>query len=171
VSVNFKYAPYLNFATGNVLALGLVVTAPTGPTEFNPFHSTILQPWVGYRWNARDFFVQEFCSLAVPTDSEDVTLLFNDIELGYYLYRNNSRDAWISAVVPIFEVHVNTPLNHRGAFKIDTDPGATPDWVTLTSGVTAEVRQRATAAVGVAVPVTGPKPYDFEILAQFNLRF
>src|SRR5207245_10156309 len=61
VSVNFKYAPYLNFATGNVLALGLVVTAPTGPTEFTPFHSTILQPWVGYRWNVRDFFVQEFC--------------------------------------------------------------------------------------------------------------
>jgi Putative MetA-pathway of phenol degradation len=171
LSVGLKYALFLDRQTGNVVSAGFVVTAPTGPTEFNPFHSTILQPWLGYRWGFGDFFVQEFCSLAVPTTSDDVTLLFNDIELGYFLYRNNSSDALISAVIPTFEVHVNTPLNHRGAFRIEDDPAATPDWVTLTMGTTFIVGQRATVAIGGAVPVTGPKPYDFEILAQLNWRF
>jgi hypothetical protein len=171
ISVDFKYAPYIDFATGNVIAGGLVVTAPTGPSEFNPFGDVILQPWAGYKWGSRNLFIQEFCSLAVPTDSRDVTLLFNDIELAYYLYRNSSPDAWISAIVPLFEVHVNTPLNHRGIFRIEEDPMGTPDWVTLTTGTTFEVGERATVAVGGAIPVTGPRPYDFEILAQVNLRF
>jgi hypothetical protein len=171
LAVDFKFAPYLDFATGNVVALGLVVTAPTGPSEFNPFNDVILEPWVGYWWGWGNFFIQEFLSLAVPTDARDVMLLFNDIELGYYLYRNPNPNAWVSAIVPTFEAHVNTPLNHRGLFRIEEDPIGTPDWVTLTPGTTFVVGQRATLAVGAAIPVTGPRPYDFEILAQFNLRF
>jgi hypothetical protein len=171
VSVAFKYAPYINFETGNCASLGLVVTAPTGPTEFNPFHSTILQPFVGYKYFfVPEMYVQGFTSIAVPTDTRDVTLLFNDIALGFYLYRNTEEDACLRGIIPTAELHVNTPLNHRGAFNF-ADPSGTPDWVTITAGGTLELGRRSTFATGIAVPVTGPKPYDFEVLAQYNLHF
>ena len=47
----------------------------------------------------------------------------------------------------------------------------TPDWVELTMGTTFELFRRSTLAVGIVTPVTGPKPYDLEVLAQLNLRF
>jgi hypothetical protein len=171
LSVVFKYAFLYNRETGNVFSGGLVVTAPTGPIEFNPFNSTYLQPWLGYRYFLNDsLYLQEFSSIAVATDSRDVTLWFNDVGLGYYLYRNNSSERWLTAVVPTFEVHVNDPLNHRGAFNF-IDPAGTADWVTLTGGCTFELGGRSTLAIGGNVPVTGPKPYEFEILAQLNVRF
>jgi hypothetical protein len=171
VSIAFKYAPYINFETGNAVSVGLVVTAPTGPQEFNPFNTTILQPFVGYKYFfVPEMYVQGFTSIAVPTDTRDVTLLFNDIALGFYLYRNTEEDAFLRGIIPTAELHVNTPLNHRGAFNF-ADPSGTPDWVTVTAGGTLELGRRSTLAAGIAVPVTGPKPYDFEVLAQYNLHF
>jgi hypothetical protein len=170
LSIGFKYAFYLDRVYGNALSAGLVITVPTGPTEFNPFETTIIQPFIGGLWSSGNFFVQGFLSLAVPTDNRDVTLLFNDIGIGYVVYRSRDPQSLIRAVAPTFEVHVNTPLNHRGAFNFD-DPVGTPDWVTLTMGTTLELCKRSTLALGANVPVTGPKPYDFEILAQLNFRF
>jgi hypothetical protein len=171
LSVVLKYAFLYNRQTGNVFSGGLVVTAPTGPSEFNPFNSTFVQPWLGYRYFVSDsVYLQEFSSIATATDSRDVTLWFNDVGVGYFMYRADSRDRFITAVVPTFEVHVNDPLNHRGALNF-ADPAGTADWVTLTGGATFELGGRATLALGGNLPVTGPKPYDFEILAQFNWRF
>jgi hypothetical protein len=99
-----------------------------------------------------------------------VTLLHNDVHVGYILHRCTDPCAWVTAVVPNFEVHVNNPLNHRGATN-PTDPVGTQDWVDLTTGLTFELRRTATLALGFVTPVTGPKPYDFEVLAQFNMRF
>src|SRR5207245_7209043 len=106
--------------TGDILSAGLAVTTPTGPTAFagfdqiQSFHETTLQPFVGYRYNWSDFYVHGFTSIDVPTDSRDVTMLYNDIGIGYYLYRNRCEDAIVRGIVPTFEVHVHTPLNHRG---------------------------------------------------------
>ena len=52
-----------------------------------------------------------------------------------------------------------------------TDPAGTPDWVDVTVGTNIEFYQRARLAVGVVTPVTGPKPFDFEVLAQLQMRF
>lgn len=169
LSICLKVAPYLDLERGNVLSGGLVITVPTGPEEFNPFDSVILQPWVGARWMWDNLYVHGFSSVAVPTDSRDVTLLFNDFGVGYYIYRG-PQDALLHSIVPTFEVHINTPLNHRGAFDF-ADPSGTADWVTLTGATTLELGQHTTFAVGAGVPVTGPKPFDFEILAQLNYRF
>ncbi len=174
--VILKYAFCQNRQTGSLLSGGLAITTPTGPDAFadsrlsNNIHSTSLQPYVGYIWVADNLYVQGFSSIDVPTESRDVTILYNDIGIGYYIYRNRDNCRLLSGIVPTFEVHVNTPLNHRGAFNF-SDPTGTPDWVDFTYGINFEVHRRSTFGVGFVTPVTGPKPFDYEVLAQLNLRF
>jgi hypothetical protein len=161
-----KYAFFLDRATGNVLSGGLAVTAPTGPglvTADGTLHSTLLQPWLGYVWNADRFFVQAFHSVVVPTDSRDVTLLFNDVGVSYWLYRAEPTQ-FLSSVVPTFEVHVTTPLDHRGALLA-------PDQVVLTNGVHFGILRNTTLSLGVATPVTGPRLFNVEGFVQLNWRF
>ena len=161
--------------TGSLLSGGLALTTPTGPSHFAgsdtflPIHTWLLTPYVGYRWNEESWYVQGFLSLDVPTGN-DVTLLHNDIQIGYYLLRNKDEDAILTGITPQFEVHVNDPLDHRGALNL-SDPLGTPDWIDLTAAVTFEMCHTSTLALGFVTPVTGPKPYDFEVLAQFNWRF
>jgi hypothetical protein len=69
-----------------------------------------------------------------------------------------------------FEVHVTIPLNHRGVFRED-DLASTADVVDLTAGANLEFRKQARLALALAVPVTGPKPYNLEVLAQFRRNF
>jgi hypothetical protein len=161
--------------TGSLLSGGLAVTTPTGPSHFAgsdtfvPIHTWLLTPYLGYRWNQDKWYLQGFLSIDVPTGN-DVTLLHNDVQIGYYLLRNRDEDAILTGITPQFEVHVNDPLDHRGALNVD-DPLGTPDWIDLTAAVTFEMCHTSTLAIGFVTPVTGPKPYDFEVLAQFNWRF
>jgi hypothetical protein len=175
LSVILKYALYRDPEQDNYFTAGLAVTAPTGPGSFagvgntDQVHATTLQPFVAWLWNGGDWYFQGFSAIDVPT-SADVTLLFNDVGVGYYLYRNPNPDAILTAIAPTLEVHVNTPLNHRGRLTVD-NPTGTSDVVDLTAGVNVELFDRARLAVGVVTPVTGPKPFDVEIMAQFRLRF
>jgi hypothetical protein len=170
-----KYAFWRDRQSGDLLSAGLAITAPTGPDRFanssiRLIHSTLLQPFVGYIWNLDKWFMQGFTAVQVPTDSNDVTELYNDIAIGYRLYHSEASDRWITGIVPTFEVHVNTPLSHRGAFR-DSDPAGTPDIVDLTFASTFHLQERASLAVGFVTSVTGPKPFDFEVLVQFNWLF
>ena len=164
-----KYAFINDRTTGNVLSGGLAVTAPTGPRIPLPdgnLHSTLLQPWLGYIWNADSFFVHAFHSVVVPTDPRDVTLLFNDIGVNYWLYRNNSNRI-LNFIVPMAEVHVTTPLDHRDA----NSAVYVPDIVVLTGGVHFGLFRNTTLSLGVATPVTGPRVYNVEGFVQLNWRF
>jgi hypothetical protein len=102
-----------------------------------------------------------------PTDDGDVTLLFNDVGVGYYVFRSMNRDSFITAVAPTLEAHLNNPLNHRGAYDL-SDPAGTPDWFSVTVGTTFQLYGRSTLAIGGNIPFTGTKPYDFEIMCQLN---
>jgi hypothetical protein len=164
-----KYAFILDRETGNVLSGGLSVTAPTGPripTIDGNLHSTYIQPWLGYIWNADSFFIHAFHSVVVPTDSRDVTLLFNDIGLNYWLYRNNS-NRFLNYIVPMAEVHVTTPLDHRDA----SSTIYIPDIVDLTGGVHFGLFRNTTLSFGVSTPVTGPRVFGVEGFVQLNWRF
>jgi len=179
-----KYAFINDRATGNVLSGGLVVTAPTGPgetlaiptppTENGPpnqtfrLHPTLFQPWVGGIYNAGDFFIHGFSSVVVPTDSRDVTYFFNDLGVGYFVIRRCNSESLLTAVVPTFEVHVNTPLNHRGTQQV---PIGAPDVVDLTAGITFGLGERTNLSFGAVTPVTGPRPFDIEAQAFLNFRF
>ncbi len=90
LSVFLKYVLYKKEAS--LISTGLQVTAPTGPGAFGGskyysyFRDTQIQPFVGYLFTRDRFYFQGFTSINVPTMSQDVTLLFNDLSIGYYAY-------------------------------------------------------------------------------------
>jgi hypothetical protein len=165
MTVVLKTAPFLDRNTGNVLAAGLAVTAPTGPgipTVDGNIRSTLLQPYFGYLWNLGRGFLEGYTSVIVPTDSRDVTVLFNDVGIGYSLAQRG--DAFLTFIAPVVEAHVTTPLDHRNADAVIN----VPDLVDLTAGVHLGFCRRSVLSVGVATPVTGPRPFDVEAIAQLN---
>jgi hypothetical protein len=170
LSLIFKYALFNDRATGNVLSTGMVVTIPTGGQTTiegeSPIGAVLFQPFLGFVVNADVLYVQGFSSLAVPTDARLPTLWFNSIAAGWWAYRNPAADC-LTALVPTVELHVNTPLSHRG---ITTEPIGFPDTVDVTAGCHFQFHQ-ATLGVAVGAPMTGPKPYDIEVLANFNWNF
>lgn len=168
ISVIVKVAAWQDRETGSLISTGLMVTAPTGPdvnTVAGNIHPTLLQPFVGYYFQTGNLFFQGFTSLVVPTDSRDVTLFFNDIGVGYVAYQ--APDRFLSSLTPTLEVHVATPLNHRSVLE----PISAEDGVALTGGIHLGLGPRSVLTLGVATPLTGPRPFDVEAVVQFNLRF
>lgn len=169
VTIIGKYAFLLDRSTGNVVSGGVAVTAPTGPgiaTLDGTIRATLIQPWGGYIWNYNRLFLQGFHSVVIPTDQRDVSLLFNGIGVGGWLYRGEANRP-ISFIAPAAEVHVTTPLNHRGFL----DNIYAPDMVVMTGGVHVGILGRSRLSLGVATPVSGPRVYGFEAFAQFNWRY
>ena len=163
-----KYAFILNPDNGNVLSGGLALTVPTGPsiaTIDGTIHSTLIQPWMGYIYNFDRFYVQAFHSVVLPTDPRDAKLLFNDVGLYYWLYRNPNR--FLNFVVPVAEIHVTTPLSDRGPYS----PVYVTDEVVFTGGVHLGLGRNATLTFGAATPITGPRLYNIEAFVQLNWRF
>jgi hypothetical protein len=107
-----------------------------------------------------------FTSLIVPSEAELPTLFTNDIGVGYRVYQNC--DGTISSIVPTLEGHLTVPLNHSG---INSGATGFPDIYNLTAGFHIGLCNRAFLTIAAAIPLTGPKPDDFEILAQINFRW
>lgn len=174
-----KYALRNNPETGNVLSTGLVITTPTGGSpdlminamgereEQRRYRPVLLQPFIGYIWNPTNrLFFQGYHSVAVPTDSNDPTFMSNGLGLGYWLYRNPG-DSIIQGIIPTFEVHVNTPFNHREAHNLgETLMG---DSVNLTMG-TYVVMPRSSFGGAVGVPLAFG-PHQIEAVARYTLRY
>jgi hypothetical protein len=176
LTLSGKYALINDRQTGNTLSTGLSITVPTGPSVTLPSGASInpvfLQPFVGVLYNSGDAFVHGFSSILVPTDSRDVTAWFNDVAVGYWIYKDGTNRGLITGVAPTFEVHVTTPLSHRISGTA-SDPNAVGfvDIVNLTMGGTVFMGERATLGAAYVLPVTGPKPFTGEAIIQFNLRF
>jgi len=174
LSIFLKYAVY-DDERGNLVSLGLQVTAPTGPGAFGGnkyysyFRDTQIQPFVGYIFARDRFYAQGFSSINVPTQSQDVTLLFTDFGVGYYVYRSDQASRFLTAVAPVAEAHLTTPLNHRGFNSRDL--ASTPDILNMTFGVNTEFHRRAVLTAAYVTPVTGPKPFNAEFILQLNIRF
>ncbi len=163
--------------TGSLLSGGAVVSFPTASsTKINPGQSVVsfAQPFAGFILKRGDFFVQGFSSVTLAIASVQSIVLFNDIGVGYFVYRDTSGSGLLTAIVPTFEVHVATPLRQvdpsLDLFGI-SEGLRVHNEVNLTFGTTFEFMHRATLGVGVVLPTTGPKPFDFEALAQLNYRF
>jgi hypothetical protein len=165
-----------NRQTGSLLSAGLAITPPTGPSHFagasfaNSIPTTSLQPFIAYIFNFDRWFLQGFTGSNIPTDSKVTTMYYNDVGIGYFFFRNSSPGALLTAIVPTFEVHVNTPLNHRATTAVGSLLG-TPDVVDLTFGVNFALWRRAVLAAGIVDPVTGPRPYELEAIVQLNVFF
>lgn len=176
LSIFAKYILKLDPVTGSLITAGIVVTPPTGPGQFagadyiESVHATSIQPFLGYIWRRGDFYLHGFSALDVPTSVRDVTMVYNDIGMGYFLYRETNPDQFLTAIAPTFETHVNTPLTHRDPFN-PRDISGTPDVVNLTFGVNFEFYNRSILTFGYVTPVTGPQPFDHEWLLLFNVFF
>jgi hypothetical protein len=176
LTVFFKGILCQDRTSGSLLSAGLAVTTPNSPSGFagaafaRSIRTTSLQPFLGYIANFGDWFVQGFSGVNVPTDGRVVTMMYNDVGAGYYLYRAADPGAFIAAIVPTMEVHVNTPLNHRISHAVGAAPG-TPDVVDLTFGASVAFGRRAILSAGVVDPVTGPRPYDLEAVALLNIFY
>ena len=180
LSLVLKYAFINNRETQNVFSGGLVITVPTGDgfvidTGFDDFlnpiqttlHPALIQPWLGYIYNfARRSYLHGFSSIIVPFDSRVPTVLCNDIGLGLWLYRN-ARDRFVQGIVPTVEFHVNTPLTNCGS---QFQPIGMANEFNITSGIYA-ILPHSTFGFAMGVPVVGPRPYDFEVIASYTLRF
>jgi hypothetical protein len=96
--------------------------------------------------------------------------MWNDFSFGYILYRAGQREQsqGITGIFPIFEVHINTPLNNRGALS---GPNGSPDEVVLTQGLAIEINRRCMLTFAVGEPITGFKQYDLEGIVQLNYRW
>jgi len=170
LSVLLKYA-WLDTEAGDVISTGLVVTVPTSPNftlaDGTSLHPVILQPYVGGLVNLDRLYIHGFMSVAVPTDTRDAVLLFNDLGIGYRFYQSRGT-AVLSFVIPTVEAHIDTPLSHRGSQRLGV---AALDEVVFTSGVHLGLFKKAQLSLGIATPVTGPLPFDVEALAELNWRF
>jgi hypothetical protein len=172
-----KYVLKRNQETGSLISVGGAITPSTATSRFagapyiTSLNTTYFQPFIGYIWNVSEkCYIQGFGALDVPVNNADVTLLYNDVGVGYYLYRDNDPGAFLSAVVPTFEVHVNTPLNHRNAFNT-FDPAASPYTTNLTYGLNLLFSRRAMLTAALVTPVTNPRPFDAEAVLFLNIYF
>lgn len=170
-----KYILLHDDSYSRILSGGIDFSLPVGPAAFGGypnsmgFRDTHIQPFVGYLLRQDRLFVQGFSSIAAATDPNDVTFFFNDIALGYYAYNNTDTNSLLSSIVPTWETHVNTPLNHSG-FRI-SDPASTPQNVNFTFGTTFILKQRFYVTMSYTTPVTGPQPFQGEFTLQINYRF
>jgi hypothetical protein len=174
ISLIVKWACFYDRARGDVISTGLVLTLPTGGDSLNRqgnnFNDVLIQPYVGYLWNLDTWFVQGFMSLTVATGGGDVTILSNDLGVGYWLYRDEAAGgfAGINAVVPMLECHLLTPFNHRGSA---TTPVGMPDSYTVTAGVQIMFANRSTLGLAVGTPLSGAAPFDVLGTISFNYHF
>jgi hypothetical protein len=178
LSVFTKFIVRFDEKTGSLFSGGLLVTTPTGPSTFagakyiSAIHTTTLSPYMGYILRRGKFYLHGFSSFAFPINPNDVSLIYNDAGIGYFLYQDTNEvpTGWITAIVPTTEVHVNTPLNHQNVYNAN-DIAGSANVVNLTQGLNVEFHRRSILTFGIATPITSPKPFDLEALLLFNVRF
>jgi len=163
--------------TGSLISAGATLGFPTASSrKISPGQSTVayLQPFGGFIVNRGDLFVQGFTSITLPVLHAESIVLFNDLGVGYYVYRDNTDSSFLTGIAPTVELHIANPLR-------SPDPGVDlfgivdnlklHNVVDVTLGATFEFGNGATLGTGLVFPMTGPKPFDVELLAQLNWRF
>jgi hypothetical protein len=176
LTVFAKYILEENRRTGSLVSVGLAVTAPTGPGRFAGapwlygLNDVTIQPFIGYIYNYGNWYLQGFSAFDFPSNFRDVTLMYNDIGVGYYVFRSDDPTRFLTAVAPTFEVHVNTPLNHRD-WKNRFDIAGSPDVVNLTYGLNFQLRGTAILTTALITPVSSPQPFNTEFAVLFNFFY
>lgn len=96
--------------------------------------------------------------------------MYNDVGMGYYLIRSQDPRQFLTGLAPTFEVHVNSPLNHRNPFN-SFDIAGTSNTVNLTYGLNFEFRKTAILTCALVTPVSSPRPFDSEATVLLNIFF
>jgi hypothetical protein len=174
LGIALRYALYRDDALDKWFTVGLALTAPTGPNFLGGIagppipHSTNLQPFAASLCNHGSLYVQAFSAIDVPTDSDDVTLWYNDLCVGYFVYRTNDFSRCLTAFAPAFEAHVTTPLDNHNASR---NAIVASDVVNLGAVANFQFFNCTRLSAGVVTPVTGPRPFSVEALVQLRLLY
>ena len=171
-----KYILWQDEERRNLVTLGLAFGVPTGPGAFagapithapNPL---LVQPFLGYIKTMGDWFLQGFTGVDVPTDGNVVTIMYNDVGLGYY-FRTEGE-----GLIRGIAADIRSPRQHAldpPAHARSSGPGSalgTPDVVDLTFG-TSVVLRGSILSVGIVNPVTGPRPFSLEAVVNLNIFY
>jgi hypothetical protein len=175
ISATGKFVLWEDKATGSLISTGAVVSLPTESSRVvdpGPDTLAFIEAFMGFILSQGDFYCQGFTSLIVPLARPESIVLFEDLGVGYFVYRDAT--GLIRSVAPTVEMHITVPLKQADPSVSDFglfDTTHVSDIVDFTLGGTIEFSNRSTLGLGVCVPVTGPKPWDVEAIAQFNYRF
>jgi hypothetical protein len=176
LTVFAKYILAQNVRTGSLVSAYWAITPQTGPGRFAgapylfPLNSTYFQTGLGYIYNHNKWYFQGFSGFIFPANPNDVSLIYNDLAIGYFLMRNQDSRAWLTALAPTFELHVNNPLNHRDPFN-RFDLAGSPDSVDLTFGLNFGIKNSAVLTAAFVTPVASPKPFDSEAVLMLNIFY
>ncbi len=169
LSILVKFALLNDPDTGSVLSTGLMTTVPSGEgldlVDGTTLRSALLQPFVGWLTTCEDWYLHGFFSILVGTDEREPLVMFNDIGVGY-LIRVGDETCLLRAVIPTLECHVTTPLRSG-----DGDLLQLVDLVTLTGGVHFDLACNSLLTVGGSIPLTGPRPFSYELAVYYNYRW
>jgi hypothetical protein len=120
--------------------------------------------------------VTDFDGGLVPVGSlDDVTFLYVDLSLGYWLIRGDHPHG-LTGVAPTLELHINTALDDPQGLQtgnLRVGNFNTPlDSTNLVVGTMFEWSQNTTLTLGYATPVSGDdRQFDGELRVIFNHRF
>jgi hypothetical protein len=176
LTVFAKYILCQNPRTGSLVSACFAITPETGPGRFAgapylfPLNGTYFQSCLGYIYNYNRWYLQGFSGFSFSANPNEVALMYNDIGIGYFLIRNNDRNAFLTALAPTFELHVNSPLNHRNPFN-RFDLASSPDSVDLTYGLSFGFKNTAVLTAAFVTPVAIPRPFDSEAILMLNIFF
>ena len=104
-----------------LVSAGLAISFPTATTariDPGPSTATVLQPFIGFVYTRNRFFAQGFGSMTLPMISIQSLILFNDVGLGLWAYRDDSPTAILSGIAPTFKAHLNVPV--QGSDRISS---------------------------------------------------
>ncbi len=172
--VKFKLMEDLN--RGYLVSAGAALSFPTASNQSidpGPSTAAILQPFLGYIFIRDRFFLQGFSSTTLPLVTVQSIIMFQDLGVGMWAYRNEDGSRFFTGFAPTFEMHLNVPLqgSQRAAWVFERAGLPFNTQLNLTFGGTFEFWHRATLGLGFVVPTVGPTPFECEFLAQFNVRF
>jgi hypothetical protein len=176
LSIFAKYILAQNVQTGSLISACWAITPQTAPGRFAgapylfPLNSTYFQPCLAFIHNYNRWYFQGFTGFNFAMNPNDVSLYYSDIGVGYYLIRNPDPRAWLWALAPTFEVHVNSPVNHRDWFN-RSDIAGTPDSVDFTFGLNFGIGRSAILTTAFVTPVTAPRPFDSEAVVMLNVFY
>ena len=188
-----------------VLSAGLGVSLPTGDDVLaggdNEFllirnEAVHLMPFIAVQrqwesWFLHGFVQADFDLNGNTVEGErtffdsgvlnDQTLLFVDLGIGRWLYRNEYAP-FVRGLAGMFEIHYETALQDADIVTLDIGlfPGPATlgntinrfDVINVTGAIQVNIGQRSSLRVGASAPLTQPdnRFFDAEVAAQFIIR-
>jgi hypothetical protein len=161
--------------------------------------SVHLMPFVGFLWTPNDrWFSISYLQLDVDSNGTPIsvdngrgtlssigtyrepTFMYLDLSLGYWAYRSESQNRYLTGIAPVVEVHVNqslekSPVLINGASQVGGDINGNQinniSIVDLMVGLHVELCGKTTLTAAYCTPATGDRQFDGEFRCFLNRRF